>query len=62
MKKLILLLFLTGCATNKNVRNYQDNFYIGCMNAYYFSVDPPRKPSKEAHYWCVNQEEKVFNK
>lgn len=57
---LLLALLLSGCAithTKTETRiNYQDTFYIGCINAYlHFTVKPDDKqvPIKAAYDWCT---------
>ena len=59
---LLLILMLVGC-TSKPIE-YQNTFWLGCMNAYiHFTVklgnELPNSVADQANAWCTAQYESV---
>ena len=65
MKYLILLLILAGCSTAPKAKpEYQDRFFIGCMNAYlHFKMyEPVEVVLPKAADWCVKKYDDIKEK
>lgn len=58
-----LMLMLSACSNAPKKPEYQNTFWIGCMNAYlHFTSKEERVPMAEANEWCLYKYESMREK